>query len=396
MDIKKEYFINKVKKIHGNKYDYSKTIYINAKTKIIIMCGIHGEFSQLANTHLKGSGCPKCGILSNINKFKSTTEEFIKKAISVHGDTYNYSKVNYINKKIKIIIICKIDGDFLQRPADHLRGSGCPKCASPANKIVKEKNIILYDTNLFISKAKNKHGLLYDYSKTKYVNISTKLIIICTKHGEFLQGPEHHLKGSGCLLCSLESRSLNRKLTNDQYIKKAISVHGNTYNYSEINYLNGNTKIKIICNLHGDFLQRPYSHLEGSGCPNCKGKHYSKMSIEWLEFVANKEGIFIKHAENQGEFKIPSTKYKADGYCKENNTIYEFNGCKFHGCIKCFKPSSISSINKKLMGENYIKTKKKEKIIKELGYNLMVIWEHEWINFKKNLSNNYSLKSGEN
>ena len=126
----------------------------------------------------------------------------------------------------------------------------------------------------------------------------------------------------------------------------------------------------------------PYSHLSGCNCPKCITNCYSKKSIKCLDFIANRDNIYIQHAENDGEIKIPNTKYKADGYCKVTNTIYEFNGCKYHGCIKCFKPSQISSINKKLMGELFIKTQKKEKIITELGYNLITIWEHEWDNKK--------------
>lgn len=90
------------------------------------------------------------------------------------------------------------------------------------------------------------------------------------------------------------------------------------------------------------------------------------------------DNIYIQHAMNKGEFKLSNSRYRVDGYCEETNTCYEFNGCFFHGCIKCHKPSKINPISKKLMAELYSETNKKERFIKEQGYNLVTIWEHDW------------------
>lgn len=118
-------FIEKSKLIHGDKYDYSKTIYINSYNKIIIICPVHGEFKQRASQHLEGYNCNECS-----KKLKSkTTEEFIEKAKLIHGDKYDYSLVKYKNKKTKIKIICKIHGIFEQLPFSHRRGNGCKKCS---------------------------------------------------------------------------------------------------------------------------------------------------------------------------------------------------------------------------------------------------------------------------
>ena len=124
----KEEFIKKVREIHGDKYDYSKVEYVNNKIKVCIVCSKHGEFWMKPNNHLLKQGCPKCAIETNRFSQRFTLQEFIKKARDIHGDKYDYSKVEYINSKTKICIICPKHGEFWQTPHDHLKQSGCPKC----------------------------------------------------------------------------------------------------------------------------------------------------------------------------------------------------------------------------------------------------------------------------
>ena len=128
MTLTNDEFIKKAKQTHGDKYDYSKSKYINTKTKVCIICPEHGEFWQIPNIHIRGSECPKC-----VNQYHQTTEEFIEKAKKIHGNKYDYSKVNYKSKQKSIIISCPIHGEFSQLPQNHLRGSGCPKCAVKKN-----------------------------------------------------------------------------------------------------------------------------------------------------------------------------------------------------------------------------------------------------------------------
>jgi len=120
--------ISRSKKVHGNKYDYSKTNYINAKTKIVIICPEHGEFEQIYSSHLSGNGCPKCAIKNKPQNSKLTKEEFVIKAQQKHGDRYDYSLTEYTGSKNKIKIICKKHGIFSQVANIHLFGQGCPKC----------------------------------------------------------------------------------------------------------------------------------------------------------------------------------------------------------------------------------------------------------------------------
>ena len=111
---------------------------------------------------------------------KLTTQDFIERARKIHGNFYDYSKVDYKGRDINMCIICPIHGEFWQRPNDHLNGSGCPKCKT--NKIISIKKM---DKKKFIEKSKKIHGDKYDYSKAEYINSKTKVIIICHIHGEF-------------------------------------------------------------------------------------------------------------------------------------------------------------------------------------------------------------------
>ena len=187
-------YIEEAKRVHDNKYDYSKVKYINSSTKVIIICKEHGEFEQVSNSHLQGKGCKKCQYVKNSNNKRYYTDFFIKKANEIHDDIYDYSNVKYITSLVKIIIICKEHGEFEQKPSGHLQGQGCIKCSGKYQCTSDE----------WVEKAKEVHGNKYDYSKVKYINSSTKVIIICKEHGEFEQNPRSTLKGFlGCQKCNL-------------------------------------------------------------------------------------------------------------------------------------------------------------------------------------------------
>lgn len=125
-----EEFIIKSRVVHGMKYDYSKVVYINCSTKIIIICPNHGEFKQTPNYHLSGEGCRKC----QYDNLRLNTNDFITKAKLIHGDKYNYEKVDYNTVIQKVIIVCPDHGEFKQIPHSHFRGRGCPLCSNKVSK----------------------------------------------------------------------------------------------------------------------------------------------------------------------------------------------------------------------------------------------------------------------
>ena len=134
-----EQFIKKANQLHNDKYDYSNVEYVNSRTKVTIICPEHGEFDQLPSSHLQGNGCPKCARVwtdahkRNLQKSSRksrgmTTDEWIARAQSIHGDKYDYSKTEYVNQRTNVKIICPIHGEFEQKADSHIRGHGCKKC----------------------------------------------------------------------------------------------------------------------------------------------------------------------------------------------------------------------------------------------------------------------------
>lgn len=165
-----EDFIKSSKEVHGDKYDYSKSIYIDSKTHVTIICPIHGEFKQTPSQHLNGHGCSLCGHQVTIQYTKSNNKAFIAKATQVHANKYNYDKVEYINNHTKVIVTCPRHGDFLVTPANHLKGRGCPKCKESRGEIEISKYLdqlnITYQSQYeiqLLSKGKLTNKAMLDF-----------------------------------------------------------------------------------------------------------------------------------------------------------------------------------------------------------------------------------------
>lgn len=243
-------WIEKAKKIHGNKYDYSNTIYKTRHEKLFIICREHGEFKQGAASHLAGSGCSNC---SHLNR-AYTNKEFINKARLVHSDLYDYSLVEYKNAKTNIKIICKIKnhGIFQQKPGLHLNGNICPKCS------IFNRRIIFSE---FLKRAKKIHGNLYIYFEDSYLFLTTKMSIQCSIcNFIFLQTPHKHLLKRGCPKCA----RLNSSFSKNGFIKyckdgQAILYIIICYNKNEEFYKIGITSKSVNKRYESD-RQMPYNY----------------------------------------------------------------------------------------------------------------------------------------
>ena len=304
-------FVKRANKKHNNKYDYSKVSFKRLDNKVCIICPMHGEFWQQANNHLNGQGCPRCSGKGR------TQEDIVEEFKNIHGDKYDYSKVNYERIDKKVCIICPIHGEFWQEPRLHIKGCGCKYCAG------KEMN-----TEEFIRRAKLKHKDKYDYSKVNFVNSQTNVCIICPEHGEFLQQPNNHLQGNGCPKCGYITVHNKRKFGNDTFIEMGHKVHGGKYDYSKSEYYNTDTNVCIICPIHGEFWQTPYKHINCKrGCPKCRTSHmeneirnlliendiefeeqkrFSWLGLQSLDFYLPKQNMAI---ECQGKQHFEPTKY---------------------------------------------------------------------------------------
>lgn len=379
-----EEFIKKAILIHGNTYDYSKTIYTTSKQETIIICTIHGKFLMKPTDHINRlAKCPRCTTGAKLNQ-----DMYIERVKEIHCNKYDYSKTIYIGSEKKVIIICPIHGEFIVRASSHLhQKTGCVKCANTKVSIDFRS-----DTITFLKKAKHAHGDRYDYSYVEYLDSKTKIAIYCKKlhHGIFYQVPSSHINSirpNGCPKCKPDTLSKLKLSNTSEFIAKAYIIHGNKYSYSNVEYLDSKTKVNIICRIHGEFLQNPSEHIsKACGCPKCARKGFSKAQIQWLEFLSKLNNTYIQHIMNEGEFTIPTTRYRADGYCKKTNTVYEFHGDYFHGNPKIYKSEELNTLCNTTFGKLYESTVKKEEKIKKLGFNLVIIWESDWNAINKSIT----------
>jgi hypothetical protein len=329
-----EKFIERARAKHGDRYIYDKVEYLGACIKIIITCRIHGDFLQAPYSHLVGSKCKKCDINNRSIKKMKTKNDFIKEAISIHGNKYDYSKVKYYGSFVPVCIVCKKHGEFMQIPSNHLNGSGCPIDGSKTRTMT---------TGEFISKAISVHGDRYIYDKVVYINTVDKVCIICKVHGEFMQCPSSHLNKNGCFRCATEEYSNRRILdAKEKFIKKATIVHGNRYEYSKVNYIGSDKKVCIRCLIHGEFLQTPGNHLSGQDCPVCVRVDSTVTTEEYIE----KAKKVHKNRYTYLKTNYTGSKSKICILCEKHGEFWQkadshLNG---RGCQKCAL-EIISSVN---------------------------------------------------
>lgn len=166
--------------------------YKGTRKNSLFRCLVGHEWNVGLASVLGGNGCPTC----NVDRQRFTTQEFIELAKNVHGDRYDYSRVNYLNAKQKVEIICKQHGPFWQLPQGHTNGyqSGCRQCAVDQLRLTVEE---------FVDKSKKKHGDKYDYSRVIYKTNHDKVELICKEHGSFWQLPMNHIQGTGCPGCAV-------------------------------------------------------------------------------------------------------------------------------------------------------------------------------------------------
>ena len=189
----------------------------------------------------------------NTNNARSILGEFWL----AHGDEYGYDRMIYVKSTQKVIITCRIHGDFKQTPSKHKNGQGCPECAK-----AKVGDILRLDHDTVINGFRRVHGDdTYDYSSVDYVNNNTHVLIICKEHGTFSQTPAMHTRGRGCRKCANIRMQSIMSLDQETVLQDFRRVHGNdTYDYSGVVYTGTNTYVDIICKTHGVFKQTPTIH----------------------------------------------------------------------------------------------------------------------------------------
>ena len=325
-------FVEKSKIVHNNKYDYSMVKYVNSRTKVKIVCNIHGEFDQVPASHIRGNGCYEC--FNDKRKNKNIIEDLKLK----HGDRYDYSLVDYINNTTSIKIKCNMCLNiFEQSPKSHKNGHGCPFCAGR------------HQTNLdIIDKFIKIHGEKYNYALVNYVNSKTKVKIVCNHHGVFEQLSCNHIIGNECPKC----HGIN--MTTDDFITRSNEIHNNKYEYDLTAYIKSIEKVIITCKKHGNFKQRPNDHLNGNGCPKCS---YSLGELEIEKYLID------NNIEYDSQHKFENCKninrLPFDFYLPYYNICIEYDGEQhfkpslYFGGIESFEKLKINDEIKNNFCKNY-------------------------------------------
>lgn len=345
-----------------------------------------------------------------------TTEEFISKAKDIHGDKYDYSKVNYVKAKDKVEIICPTHGSFQQQAFNHTKGFGCIKCRNEQTSISNTKSFLdfvddanrvhkhrykykedgfqgyskkvqiicekhgifkshgtnhlkghgckkcaieesskryLKSTEEFVSQSKTVHKMNYDYKNVDYQGAKANVEIICPIHGPFFQSPSVHLKGHGCNKCAKDLAAERYSKTLEEFISDAQKIHGSVYRYENVDYKNSATHVTITCNKHGNFRQTPNHHLGGKGCPKCVHKSEGRIA----EMLIQKEITYREH-------RIKNKKY--DFYLPKHKLLIERDGEQhYRNDVKLFKNWQDNYLIKQQKNDAF-----KTKLAKDNGYKI--------------------------
>lgn len=237
---------------------------------------------------------------------------FIKKVKAKYGDEFDLTKVDYVNNKTKVSIGCKKHGYFSITPLNLLQGHGCQKCVNKYH----------YTNNEWIEKVSKIHNYKYDYTKTNYINATTKVCIICPEHGEFWQTPNNHLNGAGCQKCNIDRLAIQSiEKAKKNFVEKANEVHNSQYDYSLVEYCGNETPIKVICKKHGIFQITPHNHLQGHGC-HCCSKSLGENKID--EILTRKNIPFER--EKTFVWLVNKGRLRLDFYLPSHNAAIEFQG----------------------------------------------------------------------
>lgn len=333
-----ERFLEEAASVWGDRWDYSDTVYSGSGAYLHVRCREHGTFTQICQTHLKGSvGCPGCkwGMWD--------TDSFIQRATLTHGEVLDYSSVRYVDATTPVILICRTHGEFEQSPSEHIAAKN--PCAQCAGRVLT--------TPQLVERARAYWGSRFDYSKTTYVNESSKVKIICREHGEFEQVMRHHIQGRlGCSAC-------RGVVTDTDSFIAAVAAHGFPLTFEDVEYTNNQGEVILTCSLHGPYKTVADYAVQGYvTCNGCKSAHSSAKEREVAEFIRE---VCPNIEVRTNVYGVLPTQ-ELDIYIPELHLAVEFNGLYYHSSR--FKPINYHY-------QKYLQCK-------ERGIRLLQVWEDDW------------------
>lgn len=348
-------FVRDARRVHGNKYDYSKAVYKGLGQPICVICPRHGEFWPTPGNHIRlKSRCLKCAKIESASRIiEKNKKAFVEKAKKVHGDAYDYREANYVGAFKPLKIRCKKHGKFTQTATNHLNGNGCEKCGRE-----RLKNLFSFTKKEFINRAKKLHGNKYSYLG-EYKNTQTPFKIRCPVHGVFYQRPNSHLKGDGCNRCSMIEVGMEKRLTHREFLHKAKKIHPH-YTFPQ-KYVTSVRKIGVRCPKHGVFKMRPNTLLQGHGCKKCDDeKSADRQRLTHEEFLQRCWKV------HKGKYRYPQ-KYKGGQVsikilCPKHGYFLQkpSNHLMGTGCPVCFDSSGERKVSRILerMRIRFVRQKK--------------------------------------
>jgi hypothetical protein len=392
-----EHYISRSNVVHNNKYDYSLTKYINNSTRVEIICPAHGMFEQIPQNHFRGEGCPKCGRLNakqtNLEKYEVENPQQ-SQLIRAKVRKTNLQKYGVEYGLMSSVVIDKRKKTNLQRyGVDNVFAAGI------IQQKIRDTNIERYGVehpsknndikqkwkNTVIQRYGVEHPSQLDQVKEKKKQTSLKNYHV--ENPNQSDQVKQKKKQTSLVKYGVEhpnqrpiASSILGKLDTRGWLEQQHHVHKKTLAQISFELGVSESLAALYAQKHGISVKRYIS------CHQC---------IQWLENIMKDHGIFIQHANNLGEYRIPSTRLYVDGYCKETNTIYEFYGDYWHGNPKVYQPDYYNRVLDTTMGELYQRTLTRENIIIEHGYKLVMIWEKDFnlllnSSFSKHLHNDTS------
>lgn len=325
-------------------YRYIEESWSGINEDIDFICPKHGLKSMPAQSHLRSpTGCFDCSKELNSINSRLTQDDFIAWSTAIHNGKYDYSRTVYTKGREKVEIICPVHGPFFQLGESHVEGKGCKKCAVVENGRRRKKRSEVS----FWEQVRAVHGDTYDFSKSVYTGIFESITVGCLIHGDFEISASSLKRGSGCENCGRERTRLARKSSLEEFIGKALEVHGNKYSYDNVEYVTAKTEVIITCKTHGDFPQLPTNHLSGNGCSACGNYGFDTtlpailyyLKVQFDNTLAYKVGItnrtikerFYAEMDKISVLYVEQFEHGIDAYREEQGILAQYAEHKYEG-----------------------------------------------------------------
>ena len=358
-------FLKKANDIAPASLDFSKSVFHDTRTKIVVTCKIHGDFKIQPSNLFQGATCRHCATTLVGNKRRVGTKELLNRITTKFGNRYEVDKNSLVKATSPIRLKCKTHGWFEGLIGNLINSSGCPQCKNAKAAVIRNKQLKLSKTEI-IERFKNLHKDNYSYTASEPNGINSTVKIHCAKHGYFEQKVSTHLQGKGCQDCGVEQRRLNQLLQQSEIYVRLKELNGNLFIYPPNLGLELRERMPIICREHGIFYQPLRIHLDGNGCSECSQSLGARRVSHWL--TEHEIAYEVEALIPAGKKGLP---LRADFYVAEHNMYIEYDGEQHYKPIAFFGMDEQTSIS--VFNDQKERDRAKENWILDNGFELLRI-----------------------